>query len=140
MHEPQMQVRKFMELFGQEVRPFPSVPEGSDAALRIALIAEEFNEFILATAKQDLVGVADALGDLLYVVYGAADCWGIDMEPIFEEIHRSNMTKVWEDGTVHRREDGKVIKPETYSPANLDTLITEQIRERQQTDITSADD
>lgn len=60
---------------------------------------------------------------MLYVVYGAAVTYGIDLEPIFDEIHRSNMSKLWPDGTVQKREDGKVLKPPTYSPADLEPIL-----------------
>jgi predicted HAD superfamily Cof-like phosphohydrolase len=92
--------------------------------LRCALIEEEASEFRESSENKDIVGIADAIADLLYVVYGAAVTYGLDTQPIFDEVHRSNMTKVWEDGTAHRREsDGKIIKPPTYSPANIKQVI-----------------
>ena len=83
------------------------------------MIEEELTELHDALRIGDAIGTADAIGDLLYVVYGAALAYGIDMEPIFTEIHRSNMTKV--GGKV--RGDGKVLKPQGYSPPNLKPIL-----------------
>jgi predicted HAD superfamily Cof-like phosphohydrolase len=100
-----------------------TVPVVQRRVLRIKLINEEALEFEQASRSGDIVEVADALGDLLYVVYGAALEWGIPLDAVFTEIHRSNMTKVWPDGTVHYREDGKVLKPPSYSPANIAAVL-----------------
>lgn len=89
---------------------------------RIALINEETAELFVAMQYNDLVGIADGLADLLYVVLGTAVEYGIDIEPIFNEVHRSNMSKV--GGT--KNEFGKLIKPDTYSPADIATLIDQQ--------------
>jgi predicted HAD superfamily Cof-like phosphohydrolase len=109
--------------FGVPVEGRPAVPGEKVRALRVELIREEFAEFCDASAAGDIVGVADAIADMLYVVYGAAHAWGIPVGEVFAEVHRSNMSKVWADGTVHRRDDGKVLKPSTYSPANLEPII-----------------
>jgi predicted HAD superfamily Cof-like phosphohydrolase len=117
-------VRKFHETFGLTINEKPTIPSGKDAALRVNLINEEAKEFEEATNAKDIVKVADALADLLYVVYGAALTYGLDMEPIFREVQRSNMSKIWDDGTVHKREsDGKILKPTTYSPADISKVI-----------------
>jgi predicted HAD superfamily Cof-like phosphohydrolase len=87
------------------------------------LIREEWEEFAEASRVCDVTGAADALADLLYVVYGAALEWGIPLDDVFVEVHRSNMSKVWPDGTVHYREDGKVLKPPTYSPADVAKVL-----------------
>jgi predicted HAD superfamily Cof-like phosphohydrolase len=99
------------------------VPPEERKKLRLELIREEFKELTEASDANDIVAVADALADLLYVVHGAALEWGIPMDPCYKEVHRSNMTKVFPDGTVHKREDGKVLKPPTYSPADLVTIL-----------------
>jgi len=97
-----------------------AVPPIERRDLRVELIREELRDFTQASAGAgDVVEAADALADLLYVVYGAALEWGIPLDAVFAEVHRSNMTKVWPDGTVHYREDGKVLKPSTYSPADI---------------------
>jgi predicted HAD superfamily Cof-like phosphohydrolase len=88
--------------------------------LRYALIEEELDEYASAG---NLYAIADAIGDLLYVVYGAAVCHGIDMEPIFEEIHRSNMQKL----TGPKRADGKQLKPEGWRPPDIYTQVEMQI-------------
>lgn len=122
MEHMQRMVRDFHETFSHTINERPSVPTYEDRKLRARLIAEEFLEYIEASNKQSIVGVADALADLLYVIMGAALTWGIDMEPIFDEVHRSNMTKVGG----HKDEHGKWIKPESYSPADLVELIIDQ--------------
>ncbi len=101
--------------------PRPQNPTLAEARteLRIALIREELEEFAEAARGGDLVGVADALGDLLYVVFGAAVEYGTDMWPVFTEIHRSNMDKLHSDGTHRKREDGKTLKPDGWTPPNI---------------------
>lgn len=116
----QEMLREFHEKFGLSHPDEHTVPDGVDIQLRMNLIEEEAKEFREASEAGDLIGVADAIADLLYVTYGAAVTWGIQIDPVFDEVHRSNMTKVWPDGTIHRREeDGKIIKPPTYSPADI---------------------
>jgi predicted HAD superfamily Cof-like phosphohydrolase len=95
--------------------------------LRRALIAEEFRELVKAMDDQDMVAIADGLADLLYVVYGCAIAYGIDMEPVFAEVHRANMRKV---GGSHRA-DGKQLKPEGWQGPDiqgiLNTLATQPL-------------
>lgn len=86
------------------------------------LINEETAELYINMLGHNLIGVADGLADLIYVVLGTAVEYGIDLEPIFNEVHRSNMTKV--DG--HLNEFGKWIKPDNYSPANLEPILIAQ--------------
>ena len=124
MTNEQLAVHAFHQTFGLTINRAPTLPGRADVILRRELISEELDEFCCATS---LTEVADALGDLLYVVYGAAVTYGIDLEPIFNEIHRSNMSKVWPDGSVKKNELGKVLKPETYSPANLAAEIERQL-------------
>ena len=113
----QNMVHEFHETFGLVINEYPTLPSKEVLNLRVSLIDEEAEEFKLAAADGNMVEMADALGDLLYVVYGAAISLGIDLEPVLEEIHRSNMSKAHLDGSVSRRDDGKVIKAPTYSPA-----------------------
>ena len=112
-------VEEFMTTFGQEVKPVIGWPGLDIAALRIELIDEELKELREATSKQDLVGIADALTDLLYVVYGAGHAYGMDLDVSFAEVHRSNMSKLDENGKPIYREDGKVLKGKNYSPPDL---------------------
>lgn len=125
MNETQLGVRLFHEVFGSEYHNTPTIPTPETTRLRIDLIQEEFTELILAMRAGDLAHIAKEIGDLLYVVYGAACAYGIDMEPISREIQRSNMSKV--GGT--RAENGKWIKPDTYSPANIAPIIALQQQE-----------
>lgn len=109
--------------FGVDILNSPGMPSHDRRKLRLELIREEFEELTEAVEKEDIVEVADALADILYVVHGAALEFGVPLDDVFDEVHRSNMTKVWSDGTVHRREDGKVMKPPTYSPADVRKVL-----------------
>jgi predicted HAD superfamily Cof-like phosphohydrolase len=119
-------VGDFMESMEQEVRMIPSFPEEHIQNLRKDLIEEELDELNLAIDNQDLVEVADALTDLLYVVYGAGHAFGIDLDECFKEVHRSNLSKLGEDFKPIKREDGKVLKPNTYSPPDLKFVLAGQ--------------
>ena len=112
-------VRDFMKAFGQEVKTSPEFPTEETAKLRIELIVEELNELIDAKEDKDLIGIADALTDILYVTYGAGHAFGIDLDECFREVQRSNMSKLGEDGKPIYREDGKVLKGPNYSEPNL---------------------
>jgi len=120
MSNCQRQVEEFHNAFNIYRADYPSIPDEKTKELRINLIREELEELETAFNDNDLIEVADALADLLYVVY--VSC-GINMKPIFDEVHRSNMTKVGG----HKREDGKWIKPKTYSPPDLSPIITAMI-------------
>jgi predicted HAD superfamily Cof-like phosphohydrolase len=120
----QRQVTEFHRKFDLEVRQSPGMPSRPETArLRASLIKEELQEFEAAVEAEDMLGVADALGDLAYVVYGAAASFGIDLGVVTDEIHRSNMTKMWPGGRVTKNETGKVLKPPTYSPADLERVL-----------------
>lgn len=119
-------VRQFHEKFGLTINRRPTWPSDEDVELRQKLVEEELSELLTAFSEKDIVAVADALGDLLYVVLGAGVTFGLDMDPIVDEIHRSNMTKMWEDGTIRKNEYGKVVKPPTYEPARLEEVLERQ--------------
>jgi predicted HAD superfamily Cof-like phosphohydrolase len=104
------------------VTPVPTVADGRTRRLRVQLIQEEFDELKEALAAEDLSSIAKEMADLLYVVYGTAVSYGIDMDPVFREVHRSNMSKVGG----YKREDGKWVKPATYSPARIEPILAEQ--------------
>lgn len=138
MRKWQQMVQAFHEKAGSTINYKPNDLDDETAYLRANLIAEEFEELLAALGVRKIddiivdwerdpgqghVAVADAIGDLLYVVLGTAVSCGIDIQPIFEEIHRSNMSK-FIDG--HRRMDGKWIKGPSYTPANLEPLIAQQ--------------
>ena len=116
-------VEDFMEAMGQEVNAVPTWPEQEIQRLRLDLIEEELDELHYAIDNKDMVEIADALGDLLYVVYGAGHAFGIDLDECFKEIHASNMSKLGPDGKPIKREDGKVLKPDTYFPPDLKNIL-----------------
>ena len=120
-------VKEFNTTFGAPVNETPTVLDADEAFLRWLLIHEELEELLEAITQRDLIGIADALGDLKYVVEGAAVAYGIDLEPVFNEIHRSNMAKLGPDGKVHYREDGKVLKPEGWRPPQLEPILNAQM-------------
>ena len=127
MDKEQQQVREFHDKFGLTINSKPTWPSFEDTRLRENLIDEEFTEYIEAVEANDIIAVADALADMIYVIKGAAVTFGIDLEPILNDVHRSNMSKVWPDGTVHKNAAGKVIKPDTYSPACVGEEIKRQM-------------
>ena len=116
-------VRHFMEVYGQEVKTKSSFPNEKIIQLRYDLIKEELDELSVAIRNKDIVEVADALTDLLYVVYGAGHSFGIDLDKCFEEVQRSNMSKLGEDGKPIYNENGKVMKGPNYSKPNLKQFI-----------------
>jgi predicted HAD superfamily Cof-like phosphohydrolase len=116
-------VGDFMEAFGQEVLYVPTMPDFNLAALRLDLIEEEVQELRDGLGRSSLLEVADALTDILYVVYGAGHAFGIDLDDCFHEVHRSNMTKLGDDGRPLYREDGKVMKGPNYEEPDLDQFI-----------------
>jgi predicted HAD superfamily Cof-like phosphohydrolase len=116
-------VVQFMKIFGQQVYDFPTIPDETIQKLRVDLIDEEFNEFKEALAAKDIVAVADALTDILYVVYGAGAAFGIDLDATFAEVHDSNMSKLGEDGQPIFREDGKVLKGPNYFKPDLFSVL-----------------
>ncbi|HQY56288.1 MAG: MazG nucleotide pyrophosphohydrolase domain-containing protein [Nitrospira sp.] len=122
MMDPQAMVEEFHRKFEIAISDRPSLPEDATRQLRVRLIQEEFEELQEAMVAQDLPGVAKELADLLYVVYGTAVSYGMDMDPVFREVHRSNLSKVGG----HKRADGKWVKPSTYSPAQVAPLLAAQ--------------
>ena len=112
-----------MQIFGQETLTRPTVPGYGLGALRIDLIEEELDELKEAIVAQDIVEIADALTDILYVTYGAGHAFGIDLDACYNEVHRSNLTKLDEDGKPLYREDGKVMKSNRYEEPNLTRII-----------------
>lgn len=120
----QLSVAKFMILAGQEVKDHPELASEKVVNLRSSLHYEEACvEFEAACDDDNLVEIADSLADSLVVILGTACAFGIDIEPIFQEVMRSNMTK-FIDG--YRREDGKWMKGPSYTPANIAPLIDAQ--------------
>lgn len=116
-------VNVFMDAFGQEVKRSPEFPDLDTVALRYELIKEELQELFVAMAEKDMVEVADALTDILYVTYGAGHAFGIDLDACFREVQRSNMSKLGEDGKPIYREDGKILKGPDYSEPDLKKVL-----------------
>lgn len=115
-------VADFMRSGEQPVNETPTWPDQDTRLLRFKLIDEELNELSDAMMNEDIVEVADALTDLLYVIYGAGHAYGIDLDRCFAEVHRSNMSK-FVDGKFIKDANGKVLKPKTYSPPDLTFLL-----------------
>jgi predicted HAD superfamily Cof-like phosphohydrolase len=117
-------VKTFMETFGQEVKSKPSFNTDKINKLRFDLIKEELEEFKEALDAKDLLEVADALTDILYVTYGAGHAFGIDLDKCFEEVQNSNMSKLDENKKPIFNESGKVMKGPNYFKPNLSKFIS----------------
>lgn len=121
-------VLDFHEAFGLPREPLPTAHVGDPLAqLRVRLLREEVEEFADAVDKRDLVAIADALADVVYVAYGSAVTYGIDLDAVVREAHHSNMSKLDADGRPIMREDGKVLKSERYRPPNVGRVIDDQL-------------
>ncbi len=116
-------VRKFMNTYGQEVKSKPSFPDKKILKLRCDLIEEELDELKNAIKDNDIVEVADALTDLLYVTYGAGHSFGINLDKCFAEVQRSNMSKLDNEGKPIYSENGKVLKGPNYSRPDLKKFL-----------------
>ena len=116
-------VELFMSTFGQEVKKKPSLSNDKINNLRFNLIEEELNEFKEAISKKDLKEVADALTDILYVTYGAGHAFGINLDDCFEEVQKSNMSKLGDDGKPIYNKNGKVMKGSKYIKPNLEKFL-----------------
>ncbi len=117
-------VKTFMNTYGQEVKERATFPENKIVQLRIDLIEEELNELKEAVKNNDIVEVADALTDILYVTYGAGHSFGVDLDKCFDEVQRSNMSKLGVDGRPIYNESGKVMKGPDYFAPDLKKIIT----------------
>ena len=113
----------FMKTFGQEVKDKPSFSTDKINKLRLDLIKEELNELTEAMNNKDLLEVADALTDILYVTYGAGHAFGIDLDKCFEEVQNSNMSKLDDNGKPIYNEHGKVMKGPNYFKPDLKKFI-----------------
>ena len=116
-------VKTFMETFGQEVKSKPSFSSEKINNLRYSLIKEELEELKQAIEKKDLLEVADALTDILYVTYGAGHSFGINLDACFNEVQNSNMSKLGRDGIPIYNESGKVMKGPSYYKPDLSKFI-----------------
>ena len=117
-------VGTFMKTFGQEVKTEPSLSTEKINKLRIDLIKEELQELTEAMNNKDLLEVADALTDILYVTYGAGHAFGIDLDKCFDEVQNSNMSKLGENGEPIYNESGKVMKGPNYFKPDLSKFVS----------------
>ena len=116
-------VRLFMETYGQEIKDKASLSDVKTNKLRIDLIKEELDELTEAMQDENLLEVADALTDILYVTYGAGHAFGIDLDKCFEEVQNSNMSKLGGDGKPIYNEAGKVMKGPNYFKPDLSKYL-----------------
>ena len=116
-------VRLFMKTYGQEVKDKAGLSDAKTNKLRIDLIKEELEELTEAMQDKNLLEVADALTDILYVTYGAGHAFGIDLDKCFEEVQNSNMSKLGEDGKPIYNEAGKVMKGPNYFKPDLSKYL-----------------
>jgi len=116
-------VKTFMETFGQEVKTKPSFSSDKINTLRYDLIKEELEELKIAMENKDLLEVADALTDILYVTYGAGHAFGIDLDKCFNEVQNSNMSKLGSDNKPIYNDAGKVMKGPKYFKPDLSKFI-----------------
>lgn len=120
-------VAEFHRAFEHPIHTTPQSIVPSDLVkLRTELLREEFEEYLVAAFDEDLVEIADALADMQYIINGTALVYGIDLNAVHAEVHRSNMSKLGPNGQVVRRADGKVLKPATYEPPQLAHVLAEQ--------------
>ena len=117
-------VKQFMQTFGQEVKTKSSFSDEKTNQLRLDLISEELEELKNAMASRDLLEVADALTDILYVTYGAGHAFGINLDKCFDEVQNSNMSKLGSDGKPIYNESGKVMKGPDYFKPDLSKYLS----------------
>ena len=116
-------VKKFMKIFGQEIKEKAEFPNDKIISLRYELIREELEELRDALDKKDIKEVADALTDILYVTYGAGHAFGIDLDKCFHEVQNSNMSKLDENWSPIYNKDGKVMKGPKYFKPDLKKIL-----------------
>jgi predicted HAD superfamily Cof-like phosphohydrolase len=120
-------VAEFHAVFRLPVRQMPGADVGPELTrLRISLLQEETGEFTAAAEAGDLTGIADALADVVWVAYGTALTYGIDLDSVLREVHRSNMSKLGADGEPVIRADGKVLKSDRYFPPDIRAVLDGQ--------------
>ena len=116
-------VKKFMETFGQEIKEKAGFPDHKITLLRYELIKEELDELKVAIDNKDIKEVADALTDILYVTYGAGHAFGIDLDKCFDEVQKSNMSKLDKLGNPIYNDQGKVMKGPLYFKPNFKKIL-----------------
>jgi len=122
-------VKEFHQAFGQRIGNYPHLPTDPDERqLRIRLLEEEFNEYLAGEVKDDIVEIADALADIIYIACGTAVSYGIPLDKVFAEVHRSNMSKLVDDQVI-RRADGKIQKPQGWTPPDIEGVLNKSHEE-----------
>lgn len=139
MQKQLKQVELFMTTFGQKINTTPQLPSKEERALRIKLLREEVDELEEAFNNDDIVGAADALTDITYINNGGYQICGLAdiAEELFDEVQRSNMSKLGEDGKPVYREDGKVIKGPNYSKPDLAFIVGTKVVNDYKAEITA---
>jgi predicted HAD superfamily Cof-like phosphohydrolase len=121
-------VAEFHQIFDHPIAKYPKLPADNDLrTLRVNLLKEEYNEYLRGEDNNDIVDIADALADIIYIVCGTALVYGIPLDRVFDEVHRSNLAKLDENGNVIRREDGKILKPKNWEPPNIVNVLNENM-------------
>lgn len=120
-------VEKFHKAFGHPVASEPTIVDKDLSNLRFNLLFEELEEYLQACHNKDIIEIADALGDILYILAGTVLVHGLQdkMQAIFDEIQRSNMSKLGEDGEPIYREDGKILKGPGYSKPDIKSILND---------------
>lgn len=116
-------VKKFQEIFGANIGSKVALPDEDERILRIKLLREEFDEYLEGEDNNDIIEIADALGDMMYIIYGTAISYGIPLDEVFKEIHDSNMSKLDKNGKPIYREDGKILKGESYFKPDIKRIL-----------------
>jgi predicted HAD superfamily Cof-like phosphohydrolase len=114
--------KEFQTAVGQNVSEVPEFPDENERVLRRKLLKEEVEEYFDGEDKDDLENVAKELADIIYIVCGTAASYGIPLDRVFEAVHSSNMAKLV-DGKPIRREDGKILKPEGWTPPDIKSIL-----------------
>ena len=115
-------VKEFQTAVGQNIGTKPEFPDPAERELRIKLLKEEYEEYIQGECKNDLENIAKELADIIYIVCGTAASYGIALDRVFDEVHKSNMAKLV-DGKPVRRADGKILKPDGWRPPNIKSIL-----------------
>lgn len=123
MRHPFDDVREFHEVYNLAQGSVPALPDQDLRDLRFRLLKEEFEEYQEGERTNDIVEIADALADIIYIACGTAVAYGIPLDRVFAEVHRSNMSKLGEDGKPIYREDGKVLKGPNYTPPDVKGIL-----------------
>lgn len=123
MNKITKQVEEFHRVYDCSISESPQKPTKELSELRVRLLKEEWEEYLKGEAEVDLVQIADGLGDMAYVIWGTALAYGIPLDKVLDEIHRSNMSKLLEDGSVWTRTDGKILKGPNFFRPNIAKIL-----------------